>query len=537
MMHKPPLSPEKLMADIDRTLDWRLLKLLNIVRLGIIGLLMALQYTEWVPRTYGLVEPNLFLWTGFTWLGFALLSVWTLRKRQPPLAVQATSQIAADIVGGCLLLYASGGITSGLGNLLFVFVAGGSLVLGNRLAVLFAAIASLALLGIETYLILDGLSSPSNYSAAALLGTILFITALAGNWLAKRMRSSEALAIRRGVDLQNVSQLNDYIIEQLTTGVLVLDGAGALRQINAAAAQYLGLPPHSRGRDIAQLAPALAVLVADWRRNPKLPPSQLAAADGGQLAPRLTPLQGGVLIFLEDARAATERTQRIKLAALGRLSASIAHEIRNPLSAISHASQLLGEAPQLDAEQQRLLAIIDEHASRVNIIIENILQLSRREQTRPEKLDLENWLHDLREEFSATRQLPAGSLMVSLPEGAVATRVDPRQLHQVVWNLLDNAVKYAGLGNDGLGAELRAGQIGDGQAYLELEDQGPGVATDIAEQIFEPFYSAGAAGSGLGLFIARELCELNRASLAYRPSVNGGGCFRITFAHPQRWVD
>src|SRR5690606_30631617 len=185
----------------DRTLDWRLLKLLNIVRLGIIGLLMALQYAAQVPRAYGLIEPNLFLWTGFTWLGFALLSGWTLYKRQPPLAVQSTTQIAADIVGGCLLLYASGGITSGLGNLLFVFVAGGSLVLGSRLAVLFAAIASLALLGIETYLILGNLSDPSRYSAAALLGTVLFITALAGNWLARRMRSSEALAIRRGVDL------------------------------------------------------------------------------------------------------------------------------------------------------------------------------------------------------------------------------------------------------------------------------------------------------------------------------------------------
>jgi len=536
-MNKPPLSPEKLMAGIDRTLDWRLLKLLNIVRLGIIGLLMALQYAEQVPRAYGLIEPNLFLWTGFTWLGFALLSGWTLYKRQPPLAVQSTTQIAADIVGGCLLLYASGGITSGLGNLLFVFVAGGSLVLGSRLAVLFAAIASLALLGIETYLILGNLSDPSRYSAAALLGTVLFITALAGNWLARRMRSSEALAIRRGVDLQNISQLNDYIIEQLSTGVLVLDGAGTLRQINAAAAQYLGLPPHSRGRDIAQLAPAVAALVADWRRNPKLPPAQLAAADSGQLTPHLTPLQGGVLIFLEDARAATERAQRIKLAALGRLSASIAHEIRNPLSAISHASQLLGEAPQLDAEQQRLLTIIDEHTSRVNIIIENILQLSRREQTRPEKLDLENWLYDLHKEFSAARQLPTGSLIINMPDGAVATRADPRQLHQVVWNLLDNAVKYAGLGSDGTSAELRVGQIGDGQAYLELEDQGPGVPASIAEQIFEPFYSGGGAGSGLGLFIARELCELNRASLAYHPGANGGSCFRITFAHPRRWVD
>lgn len=530
-------SPEKLMVGIDRTLDWRLLKLLNVVRLGIIGLLTALQYVERIPRAHGQFAPDLFIWTSITWLGFALLSVWTLRKRQPPLAVQATSQIAADIVGGSLLLYASGGVVSGLGNLLFVFVAGGSLVLGRRLALLFAAIASLALLAIESYLILQGAAQTANYGSAALLGTVLFITALAGTWLAGRMRSSEALAIRRGVDLQNVSQLNDYIIEQLTTGVLVLDGTGALRQINAAAAQYLGVPPHSRGRDIAQLVPALAVLVADWRRNPKLPPSQLSAADGGQLAPHLIPLQGGVLIFLEDARAATERAQRIKLAALGRLSASIAHEIRNPLSAISHASQLLGESPELNDEQQRLLAIIDDHSSRVNIIIENILQLSRREQTRPEKLDLENWLHDLREEFSAARQLPAGSLTVTLPEGAVATRMDPRQLHQVVWNLLDNAVKYAGLGKDGRGAELRAGQIGDGQACLELEDQGPGIPADIAEQIFEPFYSGGSAGSGLGLFIARELCELNRASLTYRPGADGGSCFRITFAHPRRWVD
>ena len=227
--------------------------------------------------------------------------------------------------------------------------------------------------------------------------------------------------------------------------------------------------------------------------------------------------------------------QQSKLASLGRLSASIAHEIRNPVGAMSHAAQLLAESPELKADDVRLTEIIQTHSSRVSHIIDNILQLSRRDSSRPERLELGPWLEDFAEEFVSTLELQEGELGVVHVDEGTEVRMDRSHLRQVLWNLCDNAVKYASE-TGGILVEIVAGRLQNtGRPYLEVRDHGLGVDPAIAERIFEPFYTERSGGTGLGLYISRELCELNRATLLYNDRPGGGSVFRIIFADPDRW--
>jgi two-component system sensor histidine kinase PilS (NtrC family) len=239
-------------------------------------------------------------------------------------------------------------------------------------------------------------------------------------------------------------------------------------------------------------------------------------------------------MFLEDAGLLSQKVQQTKLAALGRLSASIAHEIRNPVGALSHASQLLEESPRLSADDRRLIDIIRTNSGRVNEIIENVLQLSRRETSRPELIYLAGWTRDFAAEFSSTLELHEGQVSVTTSED-VEVRVDPSQLRQIVWNLCENAIKY-GSSNGGIAVEIAFGRLpGNRRPYLEVSDCGAGIAEELREQMFEPFATGRSGGTGLGLFISRELCECNRAALVYEARRGGGSVFRIVFADPARW--
>ena len=267
----------------------------------------------------------------------------------------------------------------------------------------------------------------------------------------------------------------------------------------------------------------------------------IAADNSARLAAHIAPLDksdermGPILIFLEDSSIMNARVQQSKLASLGRLSASIAHEIRNPVGAMSHAGQLLAESDGLTDDEKRLTEIIQTHAEQVSHIIDNVLQLSRRESSRPERFQLESWLKDFAQEFIQTLELEAGELAVAKVAEDLEVRMDPSHLRQVLWNLCDNAVKYASK-TDGILVELQAGRMQrTGRPYLEVLDQGHGVDPTNVDKIFEPFYTDRSGGTGLGLYISRELCELNRATLVYEGRARGGSIFRIVFADPRRW--
>jgi two-component system sensor histidine kinase PilS (NtrC family) len=172
----------------------------------------------------------------------------------------------------------------------------------------------------------------------------------------------------------------------------------------------------------------------------------------------------------------------------------------------------------------------------VSQIVDSVLALSRRDTTRPERLQLKAWTMDFADEFIQTQELYEGAISVSREAQEIEVEMDPTHLHQVLWNLCDNAVKYASATAGAIAVEIDCGHLESSRRpYIEVADRGPGIQADQAEQIFEPFFTVQAGGTGLGLYISRELCERNGASLRYQARENGGSLFRIVFADPSRW--
>lgn len=511
-------------------LTWRPLRFLTVYRLTLAGLLTTLFFTLPAGKSPGSEQPWLYAITCLGYLGFALVAGFTARLRRPRYGVQVFIQVLVDILAIVLLMHAGGGLGSGLGILLVLAVAVGGLLLPGQLAYFFAAAATLAVFG-EFGLTL--LEQPDRYSEdltrAGLLGATLFTTAVIAHLIARRIRDTELLAERRGVDLANLGRLNEHVIQRLQSGILVVDEQDQVRLMNDTAWVMLQAPRERDATHLRQLSPELAEQLRRWRGEPGFVPAIFTPERSqANLVARFTALGaargGATLIFLEDTAALAQQAQQMKLAALGRLTASIAHEIRNPLGAISHAGQLLAESPHLDSGEQRLTEIIRDHSRRVNTIVENVLQLSRRGQTHPQELELEPWLRAFADEFLRSGLVAAEQLRLNTAAGPLQVRFDPGHLHQVMWNLAQNAVLH-GAGP----VELRLAMTAARQPCVEVLDRGSGIAEEAEGQIFEPFFTTAASGTGLGLYLARELCELNRARLSYEPRAGGGSCFRVTF--------
>lgn len=526
-------------------LAWRVLGTLNTFRVLIAATLLVLFLISTEPRVFGEQSPTLFWTTAVAYLAFGIMSAYSLRRRWLGTAVLAFGHTLLDIAAIVVLMTASGGISSGLGGLLIVFVGAASLVLPAQLPTVLAAIATLAILSEQAMSQLGSVGESGNYPAAGILGAVIFAMALATRPLGRHIQASEALAQQRGVDLHNLSELNKYIIQHLRESIIVVDVDGRIRLSNASATQLLGVSRAVRGLELRHIFEPLAAYIQKWRTDADLSAhSEFTVLTTGvnlRVTAHLAPLakdgarDGPVLVFLEDASLMNERVQQSKLASLGRLSASIAHEIRNPVGAMSHAAQLLAESSDLDADNKRLTEIIQSHSKRVSHIIDNILQLSRRESSRPEMLKLKPWLEKFADEFAGTLELREDELKVNDTAEDLVVRMDSSHLRQVLWNLCDNAIKYASE-TGGIMVEIQADRMQNrGRPYLEVLDRGLGVDAATAEKIFEPFYTERSGGTGLGLYISRELCELNHATLLYLDRPGGGSTFRIVFADPDRW--
>jgi two-component system sensor histidine kinase PilS (NtrC family) len=531
-----------LKAPAPRELAWRVLGLLNLYRLLVPLVLAFLHWVTPETTTVGWALPRLFVNTDALYFAIAIITILALKQRWPSLQRQAWLHIVVDVTAITLLLYSSGGVSSGLGILLVIPVGAISVLV--RRAFVVAACAALPLLAQQVVAHLNGYASPADYTVAGVLGVILFIVAAAVLPLAERIRETEALVRQRDVDLANMAELSQYIVQHLRESILVVDANDRIRLINESAAEILGDRRAIPGALLGEAAPKLLYFLSTWRQAPDLPPetpASFVAADGGRvIQPHFAPLGGAnpgpVLVFLEDTSLQDENVRQTKLAALGRLSASIAHEIRNPVGAMSHAGQLLAESPRLGDDERRLTEIIQANAERVSTIIGNVMQLSRRDVTRPERLTLADWLQEFRGEFCQTTQEPLTAIEIA-PDGAdIEIRVDPSHLHQVLWNVCENAIKYAARPDSQVVVELRCGRMaGTGRPFLEVADRGPGIDRQAADRIFEPFFTSSAGGTGLGLFIARELCQCNGALLVYEPRNGGGSIFRVIFSDPQRW--
>ncbi|MNF34316.1 Sensor protein ZraS [compost metagenome] len=324
----------------------------------------------------------------------------------------------------------------------------------------------------------------------------------------------------------------------MRTGILVLDPQNHILLANNGAQNLLG-KDELAGQVLDSQCPELLKSLQHWQANPTLRPQGIQAfADGPALQPSFVHLQRGkqqnLLVFLDDISQIAQQAQQLKLVALGRLTAGIAHEIRNPLGAISHAAQLLQESEELQGPDRRLAQIIQDHSRRMNLVIENVLQLSRRRQSEPQLLDLKYWLTRFTSEFH-TSSGPGQTLHLATLGSTLQTRMDPHQLTQVLTNLVQNGLRYSAKQNTQGQVWLKLFRDPESDLpMLEVEDDGEGVPPEQVHNIFEPFFTTESKGTGLGLYISRELCESNQARLDYKPREQGGSCFRITFAHPRK---
>jgi len=514
----------------------RILKIYHLYRVAIGVLLVVLIYSELDNQLLQMANDSLFKYG--SWLYVILNALIALGVRRPQHLAQVFSLSMVDVILLSGLFYAAGGTPSGIGTLLIVAVAIANILLRGRIGLLIAAVAAIGMIYLTFYLSLSNPAASSQYVQAGAFGTLCFAAALFVQGVTRRLQVSETLAEKRAADVANLEALNALILQRMRTGILVLDGQHRVLLANQGALSLLGRDELA-GKILDPHSPELVKRLQHWQRNPTLRPSSMQAVnDGPVLQPSFVTLQRGekqdTLVFLDDISQIAQQAQQLKLASLGRLTAGIAHEIRNPLGAISHAAQLLQESEDLDGPDLRLAQIIQDHSRRMNLVIENVLQLSRRRQAEPQLLDLKYWLHRFASEFRTTTS-ESQLLHLETSGSTIQTRMDPNQLTQVLTNLVENGLRHSAIKNKQGQVWLKLFRDPDSDLpILEVLDDGAGVPAEHRQNIFEPFYTTENKGTGLGLYISRELCESNQARLDYKTRDVGGGCFRITFAHPRK---
>lgn len=514
----------------------RMLRLYHLYRLLIATCLVALISSDMDSSWLELADIRLFRAGSWLYLILNVMVVMLFGNFRHPAKVFALS--LADVVLLSGLFYAGGGTPSGIGNLMIASVAMSNLLLRHRLGLLMAAMASSGIIYLTFYLSFIRPTAANDYIQASTLGVLCFAVALIVQGLSRLLRTSETLAEKRADDVTSLEALNALILERMRTGILVLDAQQRVLLANHGALTLLKRD-QLIGESIGRIAPDLIERLLQWQVNPSLRIKSLRlTSTGPSVQVNFIALnrreEQQTLVFLEDLSQIIQQAQQLKLAALGRLTAGIAHEIRNPLGAISHAGQLLQESEELPEADQRLTQIIVDQSRRMNLVIENVLQLSRRRDAEPETLDLGHWLQQYVQDFRSTTK-GSEQLYIYLADGVIETRMDPSQLHQVLTNLVQNGLRYSAQQHGQAQVWLNLFvEPTNGLPILDVLDDGPGFPPDRLQHIFEPFFTTEAKGTGLGLYISKELCESNQAHLDYKPREQGGSCMRITFAHAKK---
>lgn len=505
---------------------WRSLTILNWYRVGMVLVLVGIDWFLSKNTTEFTHSAHLYQ-LALPYLGFAILSFVAVRSRKPIFDVQLAVYVLVDVAYLVMFMYLRGGVSSGLGVLLIPYLAAVSLLSRGRMTLFHAAIAVLAVLGEETWRYWLVSSSSPDFVRTGILCIGYFATSWLARSLARYALESQKLAEERAIDLANMAQLNQLVIQTMPDGVLVADAQGRVRQTNQQVERLLG-PPRVRGEaSLADFHPDLPGILAVWHEAPEQESALLTSAFGRQVRVRLCQVhlnrQQGVLVLLEDAAREQHEAQQIKLAALGRLTASIAHEIRNPLSAIGHASEILLEdcpAPT----SQRLLRIIGDNVYRIEKIVQDVLALNRRDRAIQESVDLPDTINAFLQEWLQIERVPQGAVVFDVASEAKIL-FDRGHLHQVIWNLLANAWRHSQKQEGSVQLRLEVDAF---EVKFEIQDDGPGVPDELQSQLFEPFFTTVSQGNGLGLYIAQEICAANNARLSFVGN-QPGAVFRVLF--------
>lgn len=509
---------------------WRSLYLLNIYRLLLGSLLFSMVWIFGSDLMLGERNLPLFYRVNIGYIVLALLMLPLIKIQHPSFSIQLGIQIGIDIVCIVMLSYASGGASSNLAVLLLVSLAAAGLICRGRITLFFAALASIAVLLEHSYSVLTQDASVAQYMQAGLLSAAYFAVAWVAHRLSKYAIASEKIAALLGVDLSYLAEANRLVIQDMPDGVLLVDERGVVRQSNPGAARLLGYVFSGERKDtLSACSPLLDALYGVWRLSRtnrdevlNLPVTHCT------VRVRFLPVQregfGGAVVVLEDMQRVQAQAQQVKLAALGRLTANIAHEVRNPLSSISYAAELLQEGEQIQG-QTRLFNIILDNAFRLNSIVLDVLQLNRRDRVQKVAFNLAEQLPTFVEKLRQTEDFSPGIFEIEVAPICMVN-FDRGHFDQVLWNLCRNALRHCQ--RQAGSVKLHAKCSDDGRTVLEISNDGATIPIALVQRLFEPFFTTSVGGTGLGLYIARELCEANGSQLEYRPR-EGSACFRIVF--------
>ena len=527
----PALSPLSLQRGATESF-WVSLRYFNFYRIAVasVFLLAVVAYGDLL--NLGSHSPTLFSVASGGYLALAIGFQVVMRKWPVYFDLQLSIHVIVDILALIVMMYASSGFRSGIGVMLLTSLAGAALVSRGALMLFYAALASIALLLEQSYWVLTHDAGTASYFQPGLLSIGYFATALITNQLAQRVIMNERVARQRGTDLANQLRINQLVIHDVQDAILVVDSNGLVRQQNPAMNGLLGYAAPELDQ-IDTYSPHLAALLRSWRNGDGEAVVTLRFAESGRLVRArfvAAGVEGGsfTLVFLEDQSRLQEQAQQLKLAALGRLTANIAHEIRNPLSAMTHAGDLLREESR-EAGRGRLITIIRDNAERLDRMVRDVLELSRRDRVQLQRIDLAEFLALFIDEFVQREKIAREMFFVDVPAG-MSIEFDRVHFNQVIWNLVRNAWRHCRKQTSSVRVvfQRRANQL-----ELQITDDGDGIAKSLQLQLFEPFFTTFSSGTGLGLYIARELCAANGASLEYvdRPA---GANFRILWQHNQR---
>jgi two-component system, NtrC family, sensor histidine kinase PilS len=512
------------------TARWNSFKLYNGYRI-LIALTLLLSDNATLTNQFSLkTDLSLFSIVAIGYLIFSLIASIFTWFEKPSLDITLPIQIITDIIFILILMHVQNSSYSGMGLLLVIAVAAASLISDGRFALFYAAVATIGILLQQFFDSILSTDAQNNYSAAVILSIACFAIAWLAHSLAKRMQQSEQLASQRGLDLQSLAQVNALITHKMNDGVLVVDHDLYIKHHNLQAEALLKSANESwEDKNLNEISPEIAKLLVEWfndqqEEHDSLTPNILKVNFmSRELRISFLPIsesrEQGAVIFIEDWSQMQTQSHQVKLAALGRLTANIAHEIRNPLSSISHANQLMQEDEDTSPSNKRMLQIISDNVLRLDQIIKDVLELNRRDRTNQEIIQLENFITDFYNQFCAVENISAHDFILKIKHTDTTILFDRRHLNQILWNLCKNGWRHSLQHENSVKLEVYT--TNKSLVVIEVTDDGVGISEEISNHLFEPFFTTEKSGTGLGLYIGRELAEANGANLQFKPTNNG----------------
>ena len=503
-----------------------LFALYRVLEAGLLALLVFGPIAKLQPQAG---HEALVAGVSIAYFAMSLLLLMQARKAKS-LTGPTLTGVGIDIVVATLVAHAVPSAGSGVALMLLFNVGSASLLLSLRTGLIVASLASAGLAVAYLWTLLIEQQQPRPLAELMMFTVSFLAIATLTHQLRVQMRATEALAERRGAEAIRLAEINELIIRRMRTGVLLVDREAQIRLANEAAMLLLG-EGAAGTRRLAEAAPELALRLGEWLRSGLGNDTPLRlGGDQFEVVPRFARLlanSDNTLIFLDDTSLVSRRAESLTLAAMGRFSASLAHEIRNPLAAISYAAQLLEESRELPDGDRRMVQIIHQQCMRTNSIVESVLGLARRERATAEHIELVSFLRNFIEEFRQSVPDETDNITLAAPQLLVPALVDPKHLHQIVTAMVQNARRHGHLPGEAARITLHAYRLDDAPV-IDIIDRGPGIPEAVVPQLFRPFFTTSEHGTGLGLYIARELCRANGASLDYVSVPGGGCCFRIS---------